>query len=188
MNLESLRSAIKDLCETSCGRYPQGKSYLQRVEALESSLTRDVRSAQQSNRDKSIKKLWREFESLQREALIANPLVSGCAIVFVVRRQYKKDHHNSATMFQTGEINTESFEGGSSLKTIDLAAGGKVKTLIRLPEGIVRDPEVHFSGKKIIFSMRRDINNDYNIYEIYADGTGLKQLTFGKGVTDIDPL
>ncbi|MHC4706255.1 MAG: HzsA-related protein [Planctomycetota bacterium] len=36
--------------------------------------------------------------------------------------------------------------------------------------------------------MRRDINNDYNIYEIYADGTGLKQLTFGKGVTDIDPL
>jgi hypothetical protein len=125
------------------------------------------------------------------------PLIGEHPILFVVRKQYKRDHHNTATMFQTGEINTERFEGPGALKTIDLAAGGKVKTLIELTEGVVRDPEVHFSvrdpevhfsGEKIIFSMRKDIDDDYHIYEINADGTGLKQLTFGQGISDIDPL
>jgi hypothetical protein len=119
---------------------------------------------------------------------VTAPLVSDYPILFVVRRQYNGDHHNTATMFQTGEINTKSFEGGGALKTIDLAAGGKVKTLIELPEGIVRDPEVHFDGSRIVFSMRKNIDDDYHIYEINADGSGLKQLTFGKGISDIDPL
>ena len=30
--------------------------------------------------------------------------------------QYLKDHHNTATMFQTGEINTGSFRGGGAVK------------------------------------------------------------------------
>jgi hypothetical protein len=119
---------------------------------------------------------------------VTAPLVSDYPILFVVRRQYNGDHHNTATMFQTDEINTKSFEGGGALKTIDLAAGGKVKTLIELPEGITRDPEVYFDGSRIVFSMRKNIDDDYHIYEINADGSGLKQLTFGKGISDIDPL
>ena len=43
-----------------------------------------------------------------REALIAsNPLVSDHPILFVTRKQFRPDHHNTETMFQTGEINTE---------------------------------------------------------------------------------
>ena len=64
---------------------------------------------------------WRRSSSLRREALVANPLVSGQPLLFVVRRQYRPDHHNTETMFQTGEINTGSFQGGGALKTIDLA-------------------------------------------------------------------
>ena len=52
------------------------------------------------------------LDSLRREALIANPLVSRQPIVFVVHKQYKPDHHNTATMFQTGEINAAKFDGG----------------------------------------------------------------------------
>ncbi|MFA7003041.1 MAG: hypothetical protein WC429_03290, partial [Verrucomicrobiia bacterium] len=91
-------------------------------------------------------------------------------------------------MFQTGEINTSKFEGGSALKTIDFAKGGEVKTLIESADGVVRDPEMHFGGTKIIFSMRKNIQDDYHIYECNADGSGLRQLTFASGVTDIDPL
>ncbi len=87
----------------------------------------------------------------ERKALIENPLLSRQPILFVVRPQYLPDHHNTATMFQTGEINTKSFRGGSSLKTIDLAAGGVVKTLLKVPSGIVRDPDVDFDWKKILF-------------------------------------
>ncbi|MBI3921328.1 MAG: hypothetical protein HY318_07925, partial [Armatimonadetes bacterium] len=114
------------------------------------------------------------------------PLTRG-TLLFVVRPQYRPDHHNTETMFQTGEINTGSFVGGGALKTIDLATGA-VKTLLAVPEGIVRDPEVHFSGKTIVFSMRRNLRDDYHLYEMKADGSALKQLTFAPGVSDIDPL
>jgi len=108
------------------------------------------------------------------------------AILFVSRPQYKPDHHNTATMFQRGEINTGSFEGGSALKV--LGPGGHVRTLLNCPKGIVRDPEVSFAGDKILFSMRRDKADDYHIYEINEDGTGLRQLTLAAGVSDIDPM
>jgi len=124
----------------------------------------------------------------QGQALLANPLVTAHPILFVVRPQYKSDHHNTATMFVTGEINTASFQGGGALKAIDLAQGGAITTLLEAPEGIIRDPEVHFGGTRIVFAMRRNIKDDYHIYEINADGTGLRQLTSAKGVADIDPL
>ena len=90
-------------------------------------------------------------------------------------------------MFQTGEINTGSFQGGGALKTVDLATG-QVKTLLEVPDGMARDPDVSFDGTKILFSMRRNREDDYHLYEMNADGSGLRQITFGSGVTDIDPI
>ncbi|MEJ2704563.1 MAG: hypothetical protein P8Z79_19185, partial [Sedimentisphaerales bacterium] len=118
----------------------------------------------------------------------ANPLVSGQPILFIVRRQYKSDHHNTATIFKTGEINTGSFVGGGAMKTVDFSKGGRVETLIETSEGLIRDPEVYFDGGKIVFAMRKNITDDYHICEINSDGTGLKQLTCAPGVADFDPL
>jgi len=108
-------------------------------------------------------------------------------LVFIVRNQYKQDHHNTATIFQTGEINTNSFKGGAALKILNTNTG-KTSTLLETETGVVRDPEISFDGKKIIFSYRKNIKDDYHIYEIDADGSNLKQLTFARGVSDIDPL
>jgi len=176
----SLRLAILDLVETFGRRYPKGEEFLARLDDLEGRF----RSAP----PEALKKLNSELQALQREALIANPLVSGQPILFVVRRQYRGDHHNTATMFQTGEINTRSFTSGGAMKAIDFGTGGEITTLINVPKGVARDPEVSFDGRRVLFSMRRDIRDDYHIYEINVDGTGLRQLTFGSGVSDIDPL
>lgn len=108
-------------------------------------------------------------------------------LVFVVRNQYAQDHHNTATLFQTDEINTKSFDPGAALKILDVKSG-KTITLLETKTGVVRDPEVSFDGKKIIFSYRKNIDDDYHIYEINADGSNLNQLTFAKGISDIDPL
>ena len=121
-------------------------------------------------------------------ALLSYPLLTDHPILLVSRPQYKPDHHNTETMFQTGEINTDSFEGGSALRIIDLPRGGMVTTLLEVPNGIARDPEVSFDGSKILFSMRRDKSDDYHIYETNSDGSGLRQLTFAQGITDIDPI
>lgn len=186
VNFPALRRTVLDLTRTFGGEYPKGREYLKRLDGYEKRLPR-IREALSQGNAAGIREVD-EIIAFQRKALLANPLVSSRPILFVVRQQYKKDHHNSATMFQTDEVNTKSFSGGGAMKTIDLRNHGKVKTIIEVPNGIARDPEVHFTGKKIIFSMRKDVNDDYHIYEINADGAGLKQLTFGEGLTDIDPL
>jgi hypothetical protein len=98
-----------------------------------------------------------------------DPLVVARPVLFVVRQQYRKDHHNTATMFQTGEINTESFVGGGAIKAIDLARGGQVTTLLEVPRGVARDLDLRFDGAKILFSMRRGRADDYHIYEMNSD-------------------
>lgn len=118
----------------------------------------------------------------------AHPLLTAQPIIFVARQQYAPDHHNTETMFQTGEINTGSFRGGSAIRTIDFSRGGEVRTLLELPQGVARDLEVSFDGQRILFSMRRDAADDFHIYEMRADGTQLRQLTFGAGISDIDPI
>ncbi|MBT3385842.1 MAG: hypothetical protein HN778_03305 [Prolixibacteraceae bacterium] len=126
------------------------------------------------------------LEKLKREFLISNSQIPE-NIIFVVRNQYKQDHHNTATIFQTGEVNTQSFEAGASLKILNVKTG-KTSSLLETKTGVIRDPEVSFGGKKIIFSYRKNIDDNYHIYEIGSDGKNLKQLTFALGISDIDPL
>ena len=61
-------------------------------------------------------------------------------------------------------------------------------TLLEVPEGVARDLEVSFDASRILFSMRKRAADDYHIYEMKADGSHLRQLTFGAGVSDIDPI
>ena len=117
----------------------------------------------------------------------AKEQLAGKQIVYVEREQYAPDHHNTATMFQKGEINEDSFCPGGALRVFDVNTA-EITTLIELKDGLVRDPELSFDGKKIIFSMRKNKDDFYHIYEINTDGSELKQLTFAAGVSDIDPL
>lgn len=108
-------------------------------------------------------------------------------ILFVTRNQYIQDHHNTATLFQTGEINTKSFRPGAALKIL-YTETGQVKTLLETLTGVIRDPEISFDAKSILFSYRKDSADDYHIYEIGVDGKGMRQITSGSGLSDIDPL
>ncbi len=117
----------------------------------------------------------------------AKEQLAGKQILYVEREQYAPDHHNTATLFQKGEINENSFFPGGALRIFDVNTGNTT-TLIELKDGVVRDPELSFDGKKIIFSMRKNKDDSYHIYEIDTDGSGLRQLTFAEGVSDIDPL
>ncbi len=67
---------------------------------------------------------------------------------------------------------------GGSLRVLNLTTG-KVRTLLDDPNGSVRDPVVHYDGKKILFSYLRAGAEHYNLFEINADGSGLRQITSG---------
>ena len=185
--IRSVRLAISDLIATFGDRYPHGQAFLQSLQRHEERLRAAINSAAPDDERQALQ----EQLALQaREALLANPLVIGQQILFVVRSQYRPDHHNTATFFPNAahEYNDGAFTPGGALKVIDLANGGEVRTLLKVPEGVVRDPEVFFDGRKILFSMRTNAADSYHIYEINANGTGLRQLTFAKDVDDLDPL
>lgn len=117
----------------------------------------------------------------------AKEQLTGKQLLYVEREQYAPDHHNTATLFQKGEINENSFCPGAALRILDVSTGN-ITTLIELKDGLLRDPELSFDGRKIIFSMRKNKDDFYHIYEMNVDGSGMKQLTFGEGISDIDPL
>ena len=117
----------------------------------------------------------------------AKKQLEGKQILYVERNQYAPDHHNTATLFQKGEINEGSFSPGSALRIYDVDSE-TIKTLIESKDGVVRDPELSYDGRTIIFSMRKNRDDFYHIYEINVDGSGLKQITSAVDISDIDPL
>ncbi len=108
-------------------------------------------------------------------------------VVYVTHAAFHPDHHNTATIFQRGEINEGSYDTQGALKAWNPATGA---TRVIVPEKkgrTIRDPEVDWDGRRIVFAMRDGRPDDYHIYVVNADGTGLRQLTREKGVSDIDP-
>jgi hypothetical protein len=76
---------------------------------------------------------------------------------------------------------------GNLFKLSPIAPDGVVTPITNFTGAAVSDPAVSFDGRKILFSMRPSGGGARNIYEINADGTGLRQVTSGGG-QDFDPL
>lgn len=173
----ALRAGLEDLHATYGAAYPGYAEYRRELSRLEDALASTPGYAT----------LTTGLDALARRALLAHPLLTGREILYIRRAQYVPDHHNTETMFQTGEINTASFRGGGALMALDLAAG-VTRTVLALPEGMVRDPDVSWDASRVLVSLRDDIADDYHIAEVPADGSPPMRLTSGSGITDIDPL
>ena len=74
---------------------------------------------------------------------------------------------------------------GGRLTKLNLRTG-EVQVLVDDPRGAVRDPQVHHDGDRILFSYRRGGTYHYNLWEVRADGGGLRQITDGPW-DDIEP-
>jgi hypothetical protein len=86
-----------------------------------------------------------------------------------------------------GETLNRTWATGNLYKLSPIAPDGVVTPLTNFTGASVSDPAVSFDGKKILFSMRPPNGAWRNIWEINADGTGLRQVTSGGG-HDFDPL
>ena len=77
------------------------------------------------------------------------------------------------------------YHPGGRLCLLDVKTG-EVATLLDDPKGGVRDPQVHYDGRKLLFSWRKGGQPYHHLHEIHVDGTGLRQLTDGPW-DDIEP-
>ena len=157
--IKSLRQAIEDMIATYGAGYPKGGAFLEEIDKQ-----LDLYRKAKDNKTKA-KAAYALF-MVRREALVSNPLVTKNPILFVVRHQYAHDHHNTHTAFPVGKYDyngpqgtgpslDDQFVPGATLKMIDLREKGKVTVILDTEEGVVRDPDVHWDGRKIVFSWKK---------------------------------
>jgi len=104
-------------------------------------------------------------------------------IVFVTRLTYDDPHWYANIGYYCDDENHKAYAGNgkpdeSSLYELNTKTG-QISVLLDGNGGGVRDPKVHYDGSTILFSYRQPATDYYNLYEIQADGTGLKRITQG---------
>ena len=77
------------------------------------------------------------------------------------------------------------YRNGAKLYRLNLTTK-QLTTLLIDSQGGIRDPQVHYDGRKIVFAYRKGGTDNYHLYEIDRDGRGLRQLTDGP-YDDIEP-
>lgn len=106
-------------------------------------------------------------------------LAHGVREIVFAERSFVSDGHWYANFgyFFNGPENIAYGHNGR-LSKLDVKTG-QVTTLLEDRQGAVRDPQVHYDAEKIIFAYRKGGTEQFHLYEINVDGTGLKQLTDG---------
>jgi hypothetical protein len=106
-------------------------------------------------------------------------------IVFAAREGGADGHWYANFGYYSYNAKSKLYRKQGRLAKLEVATG-KITMLIEDPEGTVRDPAVHYDAKKLIFSWRKKGMDQFHLYEINVDGSGLKQLTNGL-YDDIEP-
>ena len=97
--------------------------------------------------------------------------------------------HYAYTEGQSDAQRERHFVPGSSLCLLEMNGNyGEVRALITDPNGVIRDPDVSYDGKRILFAWKKsDRQDDYHLYEMNVESGNFRQLTFGLGFADYEP-
>ena len=109
--------------------------------------------------------------------LLAGPISGWDEMVFAVR-SIIHEHWYANFGYLSPDEHHKMYGQGGRLCKLHLKTG-KLTLLVDDAKGAVRDPAVHYDGQRIVFSYRPGGTDTYHLYEIRADGTGLRQLTDG---------
>jgi hypothetical protein len=149
-----------------------------------------LRQANTPPTDERWRTLYRQACLLRRAKRLA-PHADALRHILFVKRPYELGgSHYAYTEGQSDAQSERHFVPNAAmcaLDTPDPAAIGVVRTLLADKQGTLRDPDVSFDGKRILFSWKKsDLQDDFHIYEMtLADGR-IRQLTDGLGFADYE--
>jgi hypothetical protein len=142
--------------------------------------------------DRETRKNWRQWLDAYERACKARrtqrlaPLQRRWETLVFTKHYNFGGSHYAYTEGQSDAQRERTFVPGSALCLLDLASE-KVTTLIDSPQGVIRDPDVSYDGKRILFSWKKsDREDDFHLYEYDTDTTDLRQLTHGLGFADYE--
>ncbi|UCD49201.1 MAG: PD40 domain-containing protein [Phycisphaerales bacterium] len=104
---------------------------------------------------------------------------------------YAYTENPTDSQFPERERGNSDWRMGAALCLLEVSADGSVRSRILLeePDGLIRDPDVSYDGQRILFS-RRDTayKDDLHVYELDLSAGDVRQLTFGPGFADDEPV
>lgn len=176
INLDALRLAVEDLIETYGAKYAHGQQFLAQLSQCERQMAEmeiTVVGGQKEMSPQAVA-LVGQFESLQREALLANPALDFDRLLLVKR---------GAKLLGL----PQNWQGNCSLPArgydneiavlSPVRPDGKMSTFFRPANTeFVGDVRLHYDAGKMLFSMPCSKGN-WQIFEIGADGQRLRQVT-----------
>ena len=137
-----------------------------------------------------------ESDELLRRRLLAPVQEKLKRIVFTKHFDMGGSHYaytdavsNEDTLNPTGVVKEFNYKAGSSLCLLELDANLSAKETILLQDkdGVFRDPDVSYDGKRILFAWKKSARgDDYHLYEMDVETRQVRQLTSGLGVADYE--
>lgn len=186
-DIDSLARAIKHLRAEYPSRF--GTDGALHAELGELQAARAELTDREMRDEPALRRLDRRRESLARRALVEqNPLMAFDRLLFTRRRPLGGQHYAYTEALSWTRDRPRVFKPGASLVTLSPPrADGKLEILIESPHGIIRDPDVHFDGRRVLFSDRKSLDgDDYHLYEIDLATREIRQLTDAAGFADYE--
>jgi hypothetical protein len=124
----------------------------------------------------------------QRRAIRLQPLLAKWSRIVFTKHFNLGGSHYAYTEAQSDAQHERNFQAGSALCILEMdGLYGNVNTLLEDPKGVIRDPDVSYDGKRILFAWKKsDRQDDYHLYEMEIANQKVRQLTFGLGFADYE--
>lgn len=174
VNLEALQRAITDLSTAYPDAYPNGAAYLERLGQFQAQWAASNNGATLDTAANT------GFAALHREALLANPLISGCDRILVIKRSAANKSLGLPQNWQ-GNCTLPLNQYDNEIVLLSPVQTESALTPLFKPDQtfFVGDVDLHFEGDRILFSMPGSHGRS-QIWEIRIDGSGLRQVTLGE--------
>ncbi len=123
-----------------------------------------------------------------RRARRLRGLLDKCRRIVFTKHYDLGGSHYAYTEGQSDAQAERHFRPGAALCLLTLdSSGASVRPLIEDPKGVIRDPDVSYDGKRILFAWKKsDRQDDYHLYEMEAETRRARQLTDGLGFADYE--
>ena len=147
-------------------------------------------SAKTTGSSEQIRDLFEQYAGLcmQRRELRLNTIAQKFPRWIYTKHYNMGGSHYAYTEGQSDAQAERHFYPGSALCLLNYSNGSfATETLLDDPSGVIRDPDVSYDGKRILFSWKKsDREDDYHLYEMEYESRKIRQLTFGLGVADYE--
>jgi hypothetical protein len=123
----------------------------------------------------------------QRLERLKNLMDTVPAIVFLENVEFGNAPRLNMSL-SDGPYKGKPFKAGAAIRILTFNTDGSanVNDLLRDPNGMIRDLDVSYDGKRILFSWKKSqLEDDFHIYEMIVTTKKIRQVTREPGVADI---